>query len=72
MERVDHKLDQEPAVRFHTFADSSINFNVILHSSEFANQFLLKHEFIKALTKRYRQEGIVIPYPTQEVYLKNH
>ena len=67
MERVDHKLDQEPAVRFHTFADSSINFNVILHSSEFANQFLLKHEFIKALTKRYRQEGIEIPFPVRTI-----
>ena len=67
MERVDHKMDKEPAVRFHTFGDSSIDFNVILHSSEFANQFLLKHEFIKALTKRYRQEGIEIPFPVRTI-----
>ena len=67
MERVDHKVDKEPAVRFHTFGDSSIDFNVILHSSEFANQFLLKHEFIKALTKRYRQEGIEIPFPVRTI-----
>jgi len=67
MERVDHKVDLEPAVRFHTFGDSSIDFNVILHSSEFANQFLLKHEFIKALTKRYRQEGIDIPFPVRTI-----
>ena len=67
MERVDHKIDLPPAVRFHTFADCSINFNVTLHSSEFANQFLLKHEFIKALTKRYREEGIDIPFPIRTV-----
>ena len=67
MERVEHKLDKEPAVRFHTFGDSSIDFNVILHSSEFSNQFLLKHEFIKALTRRYREEGIEIPYPVRTI-----
>jgi len=68
MERVNHKIDKNPVVRFHTFADSSINFNVILHSGEFVNQFLLKHEFIKALTKRYREEGIHIPYPIRTVF----
>ncbi len=67
MERVEHKIDLPPAVRFHTFADSSINFNVTLHSSEFSNQFLLKHEFIKALTKRYRIEGIEIPFPVRTI-----
>lgn len=67
MQRVETKIEIEPSVRFHTFAESSIDFNVTLHSSDFANQFLLKHEFIKALTKRYRQEGIEIPYPIRTV-----
>ncbi len=67
MQRIDHKVDLKPAVRFHTFADSGIKFNVTLHSSEFSNQFLLKHEFIKALMKRYRQEGIVIPFPVRTI-----
>ena len=56
-----------PAVRFHTFGDSSINFNVILHSSLFDHQYLLKHEFIKALTKRYRDENIDIPFPIRTI-----
>jgi len=67
MQTVDHKVSSEPVVRFHTFADSSINFNVVLHSSEFSNQFLLKHEFIKALTRRYREEHIEIPYPVRTI-----
>ncbi len=67
MNRVDKDVHIEPAVRFHTFGESSIDFNVVLHSSYFEHQFLLKHEFIKALMRRYRQEGIEIPYPVRTV-----
>ena len=56
-----------PAVRFHTFGESSINFDVFLHSSQFNHQAELKHEFIKALTKRYRAEGIEIPFPIRTI-----
>ena len=55
--------DFEPFIRFHTFADSSINFTVILRTLEFSGNFLIKHEFIKALSTRYSAEGIVIPFP---------
>jgi small-conductance mechanosensitive channel len=53
----------EPAVRFHTFNNSSIDFSVGLRAKEFTGQYLLKHEFIKRLVKRYNQENIVMPYP---------
>ncbi|MEN6385381.1 MAG: mechanosensitive ion channel family protein [Phycisphaerales bacterium] len=53
----------EPAVRFHTFNNSSIDFSVGLRAKEFTDQYLLKHEFIKRLVKRYNQENIVMPYP---------
>ena len=56
-----------PAVRFHTFADSSINFNVVLHSPVFGNQYIIKHKFIKELTKRYREENINIPFPIRTI-----
>jgi len=57
--------DFEPIVRFHTFADYSIQMTIVLRAKEFTDQFLIKHEFIKRLTERYRQEGIAIPFPTQ-------
>ncbi|MBR1420343.1 MAG: mechanosensitive ion channel family protein [Selenomonadaceae bacterium] len=60
-----------PAVRFHTFGDSSIDFNAIIHSSNFSNQFLLKHEFIKRITVRYRKEGIEIPFPIRTLNVPN-
>ena len=61
--RVDDNPNAEPLVRYTDFGDSSINFVVILPSSLFDNQGIIKHEFIKALTDRYRAEGIDIPYP---------
>ena len=57
----------EPFIRYHTFGDFSIHFSVILRAREFVDQYLIKHEFIKRLHKRYAQEGIVIPYPIQAI-----
>jgi len=57
----------EPFIRYHTFGDSSIKFTVILRAREFVDQYLIKHEFIKRLHKRYIQEGINIPYPIRAI-----
>ena len=57
----------EPFIRYHTFADFSINFAVILRVNEFTDQYLVKHEFVKALHKRYKAEDIEIPYPIRTV-----
>ena len=60
-----------PVIRFQCFNDSSIDFNTVLHVQTFTNQYLLKHEFIKAITKRYREEGINIPFPIRTLDLPN-
>lgn len=62
----------EPFIRYHTFSDSSINFSVILRGFEFENQFLLKHEFIKALQKKYKLNSIEIPFPIRTVHIKSN
>jgi small-conductance mechanosensitive channel len=54
-------------VVFHTFDSSSINFTVMLRAKEYFNRFFIKSAFIKALHKRYREEGIVIPYPIRAI-----
>lgn len=59
----------EAFIRYHTFADFSINFSVILRAQEYTDQYLLKHEFVKRLHQRYRQEGIEIPFPIRTVQL---
>jgi len=58
-----------PVVRYQCFNESSIDFNAVLHVQTFTNQYLLKHEFIKAITKRYREEGINIPFPIRTLDL---
>ncbi|MEU5511740.1 mechanosensitive ion channel family protein [Streptomyces fungicidicus] len=62
--------EHEPAVRFHTFGDSRIGFTVILGVGEFSDQYRIKHEFIKRLHRRYREEGIRIPSPARTVALQ--
>ncbi|MCC7009290.1 MAG: mechanosensitive ion channel family protein [Acidobacteria bacterium] len=51
----------EPAVRFHTFGPAGIGFSVGLRAVAFADQFLLKHEFLKRVQARYAAEGVMIP-----------
>lgn len=60
----------EPFIRYHTLGDFSIGFTVILRGKEFVDQYLIKHEFVKRLVARYRQEGITIPFPTRTVITK--
>ncbi|MDF3301770.1 mechanosensitive ion channel family protein [Streptomyces tropicalis] len=63
--------EHEPAIRFHTFGDSRIGFTVILGVGEFSDQYRIKHEFIKRLHRRYREEGIRIPSPARTVALQH-
>ncbi len=58
----------QPLVRFHTFADSSINFAVLLQAKHFADSGLLRHEYIKAIHARFKREGIEIPYPQRVIH----
>ena len=53
----------EPFIRYHTFGDFSINFTVILRVHEYVDRYLVTHEFVKRLHKRFNQEGIEIPFP---------
>ena len=61
----------EPVVRFHTFDASGIAFNVTVRTSEIADRFKLKSDFIKVLHKRMQEEKIEIPYPVRSVIIKN-
>jgi small-conductance mechanosensitive channel len=63
-------IEFEPLMRFTKFGDSSIDFTVILRASDFNYQYPIKHEFIKRLHKRYGEEGIEIPYPIRNLYIR--
>jgi small-conductance mechanosensitive channel len=59
--------DYKTFVVYTSFADSSINFTVMLRAKEYFNRFWVKSAFIKALHKRYNEEGIVIPFPIRAI-----
>jgi small-conductance mechanosensitive channel len=39
--------------------------------SEYFDQRIGKHLLVKKLHKRYQQEGIEIPFPIREVYMRS-
>lgn len=61
--------DFKPLIRYQGFGDSNINFKVILRVKKYGDQFLVKHELIKTLKKRFDKEKIEIAWPIRKVYL---
>ncbi len=59
-----------PEIRFHTFADSSINMTVVLRIKEYADHYSIRNEFVKRLHARYNKEGINLPFPIRTVEMK--
>ena len=59
--------EEEPFIRYNNFGDFSIDFTMIMQTTEVVNQYLIKHEFIKRLHKRYGKEGIEIPFPIRTI-----
>lgn len=62
--------DFEPFIRVHTFAETSINFTVIMRGKAFVDQYLIKHEFAKRIHRRYREEGISFPVMVRTVRIQ--
>ncbi len=63
--------DPEPSVRFIPgFGDSSLDLTLSCQVREFVDQYLVQHELRKKIFKRFKEEGIEIPYPHRTVYLR--
>ena len=59
----------EPILRYKEFGSSSIDFTLIMRVHQYSDRFVIRHEFIKDLHKRYAEEGIEIPFPIRTVYM---
>lgn len=57
----------DPIIRFQEFSDSSITMTIIMRASEYVNQGELKSQCVKAIHKRFNDECIDIPFPTQTI-----
>ena len=61
-----------PFVRFIPgFGESSLDFTLICQVREFVDQYLAQHELRKRIFRRFREEGIEIPYPQRVVHVLN-
>jgi small-conductance mechanosensitive channel len=55
--------EPEPVVRFNPgFGEFSLEFTLIYHVAKFEDQFFVRHELRRRIVKRFRQEGIEIPF----------
>ncbi len=52
------------------FCNSSTYFSLKLHVQGSVSLTLIKHEFIKAMHKRLKQEGIGTPLPIKGIHIK--
>ncbi len=61
--------DPAPSVTFDPgFGDSALGFTLNYQVAEFASQFSVRHELRKRIFRRFREEGIRIPFPARTVY----
>jgi small-conductance mechanosensitive channel len=64
--------DPAPSVSFDPgFGESSLLFTVSFTVSEFSYQFSVRNELKKRIFRRFRQEGVEIPFPSRTVYMEN-
>ena len=62
--------DPEPRVRFRTFGDSSLDFELLCWIERPVDRDLVLHELNSEIYRRFATHGITIPFPQQDLYLK--
>ncbi len=61
----------EVLVRFAEFGDSGLKFFVIFWLDDVMNQWKAMSDIRRKIDKRFREEGITIPFPQRTVWIKN-
>ncbi len=63
--------EPEPVARFIPgFGESSLDFTLVCQVAEFADQYLAQDELRKRIFRRFRAEGIEMPFPQRTVHLR--
>ena len=61
----------EPRVRFRTFGDSSLIFELLCWAHRPHDKGRIIHQLNRAIYKAFDQAGIVIPFPQRDVYVRS-
>ncbi len=67
----DVEKDPAPAVYFMDFLDHSLEFIIITWVDSPQKKFSVKTRINEEIYRRFNEEGIQIPYPTQDIYVRN-
>lgn len=59
--------DSSPVIRFRSFGDSNINFEVLVRVKSYPDQYPVTTALIKALHKEFQREGIQMNYPVRRL-----
>ena len=58
-----------PVVRFASFGESNVNFNLVMRGANMGGTFLIRHELIKSVHVRFAKEGLEMNYPVRKLVL---
>ena len=61
----------EPRVRLRTFADSSVNFQLLCWVKDPRDKGIETHNLLKAAYTAFDEQGITIPFPQRDVHIIN-
>jgi MscS family membrane protein len=61
--------EPEPRVRFRTFGDSSLDFELLCWAHRPHDKGRIIHQLNRATYKAFEQAGIVIPFPQRDVHM---
>jgi len=60
-----------PIVRFLEFADSSLNFLLVVWIEDITKTFLVRNDINYEINKRFTELGIEIPFPQRDVHIRS-
>ncbi|UCE39283.1 MAG: mechanosensitive ion channel [Thermoplasmata archaeon] len=67
-----HEPEQyKPSVRFSRFADSSLNFELVVWINDVEDRFDLTTKINKEIDRKFKEENIEIPFPQRVVWMKD-
>ncbi|MCB1134124.1 MAG: mechanosensitive ion channel, partial [Verrucomicrobiae bacterium] len=60
-----------PAVYFMGFGDSSLNFELRVHSPDLESYLVIKDAMHTEIDQAFRKNGIEIPFPQRDVHVRS-
>ena len=63
--------DPQPMVLFLNFGDSSLDFQLRVWISDFNDRRIIQSALIRDIDRRFRIEGVEIPFPQRDLHLRS-